>query len=146
MASYIERMGEPWATASDVADEDLPLVFCDQCGHLQVGMRALCENCGVQLHRSVYDPFVTIHQQAAVVRQAVRGRAKPSAFGKAAVVLLGPLYLAFSFVYLTDLLWPSFTLMAGFVVLLDVLIIALMFSALRGMLQRDSWDEYRRWE
>jgi hypothetical protein len=139
-------MTDAWTTAPDVADDDVPLTFCDQCGHLQIGLRAACERCGVPLDRSVYDPFVAIHQNAAVVRQAIRGRAKPSAFGKAAVVLVGPLYLAFSVVYLPRLLWPPLTIVAVFVVFLDLVIVALMFSALRGMLQRDSWNEYRRWE
>jgi hypothetical protein len=129
-----------------VLDDDIPLTFCDQCGHLQIGLRAACERCGVPLDRSVYDPFVAIHQNAAMVRQAVRGRAKPSAFGKLAVVLVGPLYLAFSIVYLPHLVWPSFRTLALVVAALDLLIVALMFSALRGMLQRDSWNEYRRWE
>jgi hypothetical protein len=128
------------------SDDDLPLTFCDQCGHLQLGLRVLCENCGVHLDRSVYDPFVAIHQQAAIVRQAVRGRAKPSTFGKLAVVLLGLIYLASSILYMPYVLAPRYTLLSAFMILLDLMIVALVFAALRRMLQRDSWSEYLRWE
>ena len=133
-----------WPRSED--DDDLPLAFCDQCGHLQLGLRALCENCGVHLDRSVYDPFVAIHQQAAIVRQAVRGRAKPSAFGKLAVVLLGLIYLAYSMLYLRYLLALPYAIVSSFMILLDLVIVALVFAALRRMLQRDSWAEYLRWE
>lgn len=128
------------------SDDDLPLTFCDQCGHLQLGFRVLCENCGVHLDRSVYDPFVAIHQQAAIVRQAVRGRAKPSTFGKLAVVLLGLIYLASSILYMPYVLAPRYALLSTFMILLDLMIVALVFAALRRMLQRDSWSEYLRWE
>lgn len=126
-------------------DDDVPLTFCDQCGHLQIGLRVECERCGVQLDRSVYDPFVAIHQNAAVVRQAIRGRVKPSAFGKFALVLLGLLYLAYSVSFLPSLLHPPFTLVAVVYVLLDLAAGLLILSAFHRMRARDSWDEYRRW-
>lgn len=141
---YIAAMSMMWPATQD--DDDLPLSFCDQCGHLQLGVRALCENCGVHLDRSVYDPFVAIHQQAAIVRQAVRGRAKPSAFGKLAVVLLGLIYLASSLLYLPYVLAPPYSLVSAFMIVLNLVIVALIFAALRRMLQRDSWSEYLRWE
>lgn len=127
-------------------DDDGALTFCDQCGWLQPGIQAACEQCGVPLDRSVYDPFVAIHQNAAVVRQAIRGRAKPSAFGKFALIALGLLYLAYSISYLPSLLHPPFTLLAAFFVALDLLIGVLILAAFHRMRSRDSWAEYRRWE
>ena len=127
-------------------DDDGALTFCDQCGWLQGGVRAACDRCGVPLDRSVYDPFVAIHQNAAVVRQAIRGRAKPSAFGKFAIVGLGLLYLAYSISYLPSLLHPPFTLLAAFFVALDLVIGILILAAFHRMRARDSWAEYRRWE
>lgn len=126
-------------------EEDLPLTFCDQCGHLQVGLRSVCDECGVPLDRSVYDPFVAIHQNAAVVRQAIRGRAKPSVFGKAALVGLGVLYLGYSVSFLPSVLQPPFSVMAVVYVALYLVIGILVLSAFHRMRQRDSWEEYRRW-
>ncbi len=131
--------------AEPLDDEDLPLTFCDQCGHLQVGPRAQCDECGVPLDRSVYDPFVAIHQNAAVVRQAIRGRAKPSAFGKGALVGLGLLYLAWSISFLPSLLHPPFGVMAAIYAALYLMIGVMILAAFHRMMQRDSWDEYRRW-
>ena len=137
-------MTEP-GTDLEEEDEDLPLTFCDQCGHLQLGLRSACEECGVPLDRSVYDPFVAIHQNAAVVRQAVRGRAKPSTFGKAALVGLGVLYLAYSASLLPTVLHPPFTVMAVVYGVLYLVIGILVLAAFHRMMQRDSWAEYRRW-
>ena len=122
--------------------DDLPLTFCDQCGHLQVGLRAICERCGVPLDRSVYDPFVAIHQNAAIVRQAIRGRAKPSAFGKAALVGLALLYLVYSAVALAELRTFPFSIHALVFVVLDLAIGLLILSAFHRMRSRDSWEEY----
>lgn len=131
---------------SDEYEDDLALTFCDQCGHLQPGVRAECEQCGIQLDRSVYDPFVAIHQNAAVVRQAIRGRAKPSAFGKIALVGLGLLYLGYSLAFLPSILHPPYSVQAIVFVLLDLVIGVLILAAFHRMMQRDSWNEYRRWE
>lgn len=138
-------MADGWTTAPDIADDDRPLTFCDQCGHLQLGLRALCENCGVQLDRSVYDPFVAIHQNAAIVRQAIRGRAKPSAFGKAALIGLALLYLAYSAVALRSLLVPPFSIVALVFVVLDLAIGLLILSAFHRMRSQESWRDYLRW-
>lgn len=133
------------ASAHDPIDEDVPLTFCDQCGHLQPGFVAQCEECGVPLDRSVYDPFVAIHQNAAVVRRAIRGRGKPSAFGKAALLGLGLLYLAYSLSFLPELLRAPWTFDAALFLVLDLAIAFLVLSGFHRMRQRDSWDEYRRW-
>lgn len=132
---------------SGFEDHDhVPLTFCDQCGYLQPGVRAECGRCGVPLDRSVYDPFVAIHQNAAVVRQAIRGRAKPSRFGKLSLFGLGLLYLAYSVAFLPSLLNPPFTVLALVYVALYLVIGVLILAAFHRMTQRDSWDEYRRWE
>jgi hypothetical protein len=136
---YIARV-TPWT-----AEDDLPLSFCDQCGWLQPGPAAACLRCGVPLDRSVYDPFVAISQNAALVRQAIRGRAKPSAFGRFALVLLGLLYLLYSGLFLHSLLSRPFSLPALVFVFLDLLIGILILSAFHRMRSRDTWDEYRRW-
>jgi len=125
--------------------DDDALTFCDQCGWLQPGVRAECERCGVPLDRSVYDPFVAIHQNAAVVRQAIRGRVKPSRFGKLALIGLGILYLGYSVSFLPSLLDGPTSLVAVLMIALDLAIAFLVLSAFHGMRQRDSWDEYRRW-
>lgn len=127
------------------ADEDLPLSFCDQCGWLQPEAPGACSRCGVPLDRSVYDPFVAIHQNAAVVRQAIRGRAKPSTFGRIALVLLGLLYLLYSGLFLHSLVTPPFSLDALVFVLLDLVIGLLILSSFSRMRSRDTWEEYRRW-
>jgi len=140
-------MTDPWTTSPDVADDDAPLTFCDQCGHLQVGLRAVCEQCGVPLDRSVYDPFVAIHQNAAVVRQAIRGRAKPSVFGKAALIGLALLYFAYSPMALAG--WSSVRPFSALVLVFVVLAPPIGFfilAAFHRMRSRDTWDEYRRWE
>ncbi len=134
-------MADSW-TPAETLDDDLPLTFCDQCGHLQLGERAVCERCGVPLDRSVYDPFVAIHQNAAVVRQAIRGRVKPSAFGKAALILLALLYLVYSAVALSSLLASPLSLDALVFVVLDLAIGMLILSAFHRMRSRDSWNEY----
>jgi len=100
----------------------MPLTFCDQCGWLQPGLAAACGRCGVPLDRSVYDPFVAISQNAAIVRQAIRGRAKPSAFGRFALVSLGLLYLLYSALFLHSLLAQPFSPVALVFVLLDLVI------------------------
>ncbi len=123
-------------------DDDAALTFCDQCGHLQPGLHAICERCGVPLDRSVYDPLMQIYQNAAVVRQAVRGRGKPSAFGKLALAVLGCLYLGHASL---ALLRDSLSVLGLFVALLELGIALLVFAGLGGMLRRDSWNEYRRW-
>ncbi|MGH7543120.1 MAG: hypothetical protein ACREK7_04205 [Gemmatimonadota bacterium] len=123
-------------------DDDAALTFCDQCGHLQPGLHAICERCGVPLDRSVYDPLMQIYQNAAVVRQAVRGRGKPSAFGKLALAVLGCLYLGHATL---ALLRDSLSVLGLFVALLELGIALLVFAGLGGMLRRDSWNEYRRW-
>ena len=126
-------------------DDDIALTFCDQCGHLQPGVHAVCERCGVPLDRSVYDPIMQIYQNAAVVRQAVRGRGKPSAFGKLALAILGSLYLGHASLALHALLQGSLSVFGLFVALLELGIALLVFAGLGGMLRRDSWNEYRRW-
>ena len=123
-------------------DDDAALTFCDQCGHLQPGLQAICERCGVPLDRSVYDPLMQIYQNAAVVRQAVRGRGKPSAFGKLALAVLGCLYLGHASLVL---LGGPFSILGCLVALLELGIALLVFAGLGGMLRRDSWNEYRRW-
>lgn len=132
-----------WMPPRDEGDQDdLPLTFCDQCGHLQVGLQALCGRCGVPLDRSVYDPFVAIHQNAAIVRQAIRGRAKPSAFGKAALIGLALIYLAYSAAALAALWAHPLSLDALVFVVLDLAIGVLILSAFHRMRGRDSWAEY----
>jgi hypothetical protein len=126
-------------------DDDAALTFCDQCGHLQPGVHAVCERCGVPLDRSVYDPLMQIYQNAAVVRQAVRGRGKPSAFGKLALAILGSLYLGHASLALHALLQGTLSVFGLFVALLELGIALLVFAGLGGMLKRDSWNEYRRW-
>lgn len=126
-------------------EEDTPLSFCDQCGWLQPGLVAACAQCGVPMDRSVYDPLVAISQNAAVVRQAIRGRAKPSGFGRFALVSLGLLYLLYSGLFLHSLLSEPFSLVALVFVLLDLVIGLLILSAFHRMRSRDTWDEYRRW-
>lgn len=125
--------------------DDDALTFCDQCGHLQPGVRAECGECGVPLDRSVYDPFVAIHQNAAVVRQAVRGRIKPSGFGKFALVALGLFYLASSGALLQAVLHGPFSLVKAFWIVLDLVIGLAILSAFHRVMQRDSWEEYRKW-
>lgn len=137
-------MADLWSPPM-IDDDDVPLTFCDQCGHLQLGTPPACENCGVLLGRSVYDPFVTIHQNAAVVRQAIRGRAKPSAFGKSALIGLAFLYLAYSVVALRSLLVERFSILTLLFVILDLAIGVLILAAFHRMRTRDSWDEYLRW-
>ncbi len=137
---YIDPMiSESW-------EDDTALTFCDQCGHLQPGVQAACERCGVPLDRSVYDPFVAIHQNAAVVRQAVRGRAKPSRFGKFALFTLGLLYLVYSAIYLKALLDDPLSIVALILLLLHVAIGVLIFAGFRRMARRDSWAEYRLYD
>ena len=126
-------------------DDDAALTFCDQCGHLQPGVQVVCERCGVPLDRSVYDPLMQIYQNAAVVRQAVHGRGKPSAFGKLALAILGCLYLGHASLALHALLRGSVSVFGLFVALLELGIALLGFAGLGGMLRRDSWNEYRRW-
>ena len=126
-------------------DEDIPLTFCDQCGWLQPGLTAACARCGVPLDRSVYDPFVAISQNAALVRQAIRGRAKPSGFGRFALISLGLLYLLYSGLFLHSLLSQPFSPVTLVFVLLDLVIGLLILSAFHTMRSRDTWDEYRRW-
>lgn len=139
--AYIDRMA--WKPPREPGHEaDLPLTFCDQCGHLQVGLRAVCERCCVPLDRSVYDPFVAIHQNAAVVRQAIRGGAKPSAFGKAALIGLAFLYLAYSAVALGIVVTSPLSLDALVFVVLDLAIGMSILSAFHRMRSRDSWSEY----
>jgi hypothetical protein len=99
----------------------------------------------VPLDRSVYDPFVAISQNAAVVRQAVRGRVKPSAFGKFALILLGFLYLWYSAIYLHALLKASFSILTLLFLVLDLALGILILAGLQRMRRKDSWDEYRRW-
>jgi protein-S-isoprenylcysteine O-methyltransferase Ste14 len=99
----------------------------------------------VPLDRSVYDPFVAISQNAALVRQAIRGRAKPSSFGRFALVSLGLLYLVYSGLFLHSLLSLPFSIVALVFVLLDLVIGLLILSAYHRMRSRDTWDEYRRW-
>ena len=130
---------------SQPRDDDAALTFCDQCGHLQPGLHPVCERCGVPLDRSVYDPLMPIYQNAAVVRLAVRGRGKPSAFGKIALVALGALYLSHASLALHALLQGSLSVFGLFVALLELGIALLVFAGLGGMLRRDSWNEYRRW-
>ncbi|CAN5855771.1 hypothetical protein BH20GEM1_BH20GEM1_11720 [soil metagenome] len=136
---YIVGM-TPWT-----ADEDTPLTFCDQCGWLQPGPAAACARCWVPLDRSVYDPFVAISQNAALVRQAIQGRAKPSGFGRFALISLGLLYLIYSALFLHSLLSQPFSIVALVFVLLDLVIGLLILSAFHRMGSRDTWDEYRRW-
>lgn len=126
-------------------DDDVPLTFCDQCGWLQPGIAADCGQCGVPLDRSVYDPFVAIGQNAAVVRQAIHGRAKPSGFGRFALGSLGLLYLLYSGLFLNALLSQPFSVVALVFVALDLLIGLLVLSAFHRMGTRDTWEEYRRW-
>jgi hypothetical protein len=99
----------------------------------------------VPLDRSVYDPLMQIYQNAAVVRQAVRGRGKPSVFGKLALGILGSLYLGHASLALHALLQGSLSVFGLFVALLELGIALLVFAGLGGMLRRDSWNEYRRW-
>lgn len=126
-------------------DDDAALTFCDQCGHLQPGLHAVCERCGVPLDRSVYDPLMPIYQNAAVVRQAVRGRGKPSVFGKLALAALGALYLGHASLALHALVQGSLSVLGLLVALLEIGIALLVFGGLGGMMRRDSWNEYRRW-
>jgi hypothetical protein len=126
-------------------DDDIPLTFCDQCGWLQPGLAAACARCGVPLDRSVYDPFVAISQNAALVRQAIHGRAKPSGFGFFALISLGLLYLLYSGLFLHSLLSRPFSFETLVFVLLDLVIGLLILSAFHRMRSRDTWDEYRRW-
>jgi hypothetical protein len=126
-------------------EEDTPLTFCDQCGWLQPGLASACGRCGVPLDRSVYDPFVAISQNAAVVRQAIRGRAKPSTFGRFALVSLGLLYLLYSGLFFHSLLAEPFSPVALVFVFLDLVIGLLILSAFHRMGTRDTWEEYRRW-
>lgn len=125
--------------------DDDALTFCDQCGWLQPGVRSECERCGVPLDRSVYDPLVAISQNAAIVRQAVRGRIKPSGFGKFALVALGVFYLTTSGVLLHTLLHGPFSVVTAFWIVLDLVIGLAILSAFHRVMQRDSWDEYRKW-
>jgi protein-S-isoprenylcysteine O-methyltransferase Ste14 len=125
--------------------DDAALTFCDQCGYLQPGVRSECEQCGVPLDRSVYDPFVAISQNAAVVRQAVRGRAKPSPFGKFAIVALGLLYLSYSAASFHALIQAPFSILELVFVLLNLAVGLLILAGFRRMLHLDTWDEYRRW-
>jgi hypothetical protein len=127
-------------------EDDTALTFCDQCGHLQPGVQAACQRCGVPLDRSVYDPFVAIHQNAAVVRQAVRGRGKPSRFGKFALLTLGALYLVYSAIYLKVLLEDPFSIVALALLLLHLAIGVLIFAGFRRMARRDTWAEYRLYD
>lgn len=126
-------------------EDDSALTFCDQCGYLQPGVTMECDQCGVPLDRSVYDPFVAISQNAAVVRQAVRGRAKPSPFGKFAMVGLGLLYLSYSAASLHALIRAPFSILSLVFVLLNLAVGFLILAGFRRMLHHDSWDEYRRW-
>ncbi|HUP01213.1 MAG TPA: hypothetical protein VM737_06805 [Gemmatimonadota bacterium] len=126
-------------------EDDAALMFCDQCGYLQPGVSADCGQCGVPLDRSVYDPFVAISQNAAVVRQAVRGRAKPSVFGRFALVGLGLLYLSYSAVFLHDVIYAPVSPVAVVLVVLDLAVGVLILAGFRRMRGRDTWDEYRRW-
>lgn len=126
-------------------DDDTALTFCDQCGHLQPGVQAVCERCGVPLDRSVYDPLMPIYQNAAVVRQAVRGGGKPSAFGKLALVGLAGLYMIHASMTLYQLALGSFTILGLVLSLLELAIALLIFAGLRAMMMRDTWNEYRRW-
>lgn len=127
------------------ADDDGALTFCDQCGWLQPGVVALCERCGVQLDRSVYDPFVAIQQNAAVVRQAVRGRVKPSAFGRGALVGLGLIYLTYSAVFWVEVLRTPWSTVHLVFVVVDLVVGLAILSAFGRVMRRDSWSEYRRW-
>ena len=126
-------------------DDDAALTFCDQCGHLQPGLQAVCGRCGVPLDRSVYDPLMPIYQNAAVVRQAVHGRGKPSAFGKLALVGLAALYLTHASMTLYQLALGSFTILGLALAVLELAIALLIFAGLRVMMTRDTWNEYRRW-
>lgn len=126
-------------------DDDAALTFCDQCGHLQPGIHAVCERCGVPLDRSVYDPLMQIYQNAAVVRQAVHGRAKPSLFGKLALMVLGSIYLGHASLVMHAVLRGSLPVLGWLIALLDVGIALLVFAGLGTMLKRDTWNEYRRW-
>lgn len=138
--SYIRRMGtEPFD------EDDVALSFCDQCGWLQPALEARCERCGVPLDRSVYDPFVAISQNAAVVRQAIHGRAKPSPFGRFAMMGLGLLYLSYSALFLHDLVRAPFSFLTLVFVLLDLTIGLLILAGFRRMQATDTWEEYRRW-
>ena len=139
--AYIDRMAARMPR-DDRHEEDVPLTFCDQCGYLQVGVCAVCERCCVPLDRSVYDPFVAIHQNAAVVRQAIRGGAKPSMFGKAALIGLAFLYLAYSGVALAVLITSPLSIDALVFVVLDLAIGMSILSAFHRMQSRDSWSEY----
>ena len=129
----------------DFGNDEGALTFCDQCGYLQPGIAAECAQCGVPLDRSVYDPFVAISQNAAVVRQAVRGRAKPSTFGRFALLLLGVFYLVNASLYLYALLEDAFSVIALALLLLHVAIGFLIFAGFRRMLKQDTWSEYRRY-
>lgn len=100
--------------------------------------------CGVPLDRSVYDPFVAISQNAAIVRQAIHGRAKPSRFGRFAMLGLALLYLAYSALFLHDLLRAPFSIVGVIFVLLDLAIGVLILAGFRRMSQRDTWEEYKR--
>lgn len=126
-------------------EDDVALSFCDQCGWLQPALEAGCERCGVPLDRSVYDPFVAISQNAAVVRQAIHGRAKPSTFGRFAMMGLGLLYLSYSALFLHDLVRAPFSFLTLVFVLLDLTIGLLILAGFRRMQATDTWDEYRRW-
>lgn len=126
-------------------DDDTALTFCDQCGHLQPGLQAVCGRCGVPLDRSVYDPLMPIYQNAAVVRQAVHGRGKPSAFGKLALVGLAALYLTHASMTLYQLALGLFTILGLALAVLELAIALLIFAGLRAMMMRDTWNEYRRW-
>lgn len=125
-------------------DEDA-LTFCDQCGYLQPGVQAACGQCGVPLDRSVYDPFVTISQNAAVVRQAVRGRVKPSTFGRFALLALGLLYLAQAGLALDWLARVGFSPLSAVVLLVDLAVGLTILYGYRALRARDTWAEYRRW-
>lgn len=125
--------------------DDDALTFCDQCGHLQAGVRSACEKCGVLLDRSVYDPFVTISQNAAIVRQAVRGGAKPSGFGKFALLLLGAIYLVNGGFYVYVVATGTRSILALGLLVLHIFAGFLILAGFRRMQLRDSWSEYRRW-
>ncbi len=126
-------------------DDDTALTFCDQCGYLQPGIQSVCERCGVPLDRSVYDPLMPIYQNAAVVRQAVRGGGKPSAFGKLALVGLAALYMIHASMAFYQLTQGSFTILGLALPFLELTIALLIFAGLRAMMARDTWNEYRRW-
>jgi hypothetical protein len=86
-----------------------------------------------------------IYQNAAVVRQAVRGRGKPSPFGKLALIALAGLYMIQASMSLYTLLRGRFTVFGLLLPLLELAIALLIFAGLRAMMARDTWNEYRRW-